>query len=189
MIFWGMIAPDVGLDTASYTKAMLATIGLWLVVFPVARKGGKGGRKDFNLMGKMGKDWKREFKTNSGKRSGPTQQTLTEDEINITSSFSGTSSRVTSQNFRGGTVNTNFGGVQLDLTGAALADNEANLEVKAFVGGVEITVPEGWDVQAGITATFGGISDERNHAGSHSEGAPRLTITGTATAGGIKIKD
>ncbi len=36
MIFWGIIAPDFGLETISYTRAMLITIALWLVVAPLA---------------------------------------------------------------------------------------------------------------------------------------------------------
>ena len=35
MIFWGIVAPDLGIDTIGYTKAMLITIALWLVVAPL----------------------------------------------------------------------------------------------------------------------------------------------------------
>lgn len=35
MIFWGIIGPDVGLQTISYIKSMLVTIALWLVVAPL----------------------------------------------------------------------------------------------------------------------------------------------------------
>jgi hypothetical protein len=36
MIFWGIIAPDFGIDTIGYKIAMLMTIALWLVVAPLA---------------------------------------------------------------------------------------------------------------------------------------------------------
>ena len=36
MIFWGILAPDLGLMTISYLDAMLGTIALWLVVAPLA---------------------------------------------------------------------------------------------------------------------------------------------------------
>ncbi len=42
MIFWGIIAPDLGLETLSYPKAMLVTIALWLVVAPLARAIARG---------------------------------------------------------------------------------------------------------------------------------------------------
>ena len=47
MIFWGIVAPDVGVGTIGYVKAMLGTIGLWLVVGPllgvISRRQGWGG--------------------------------------------------------------------------------------------------------------------------------------------------
>ncbi len=35
MIFWGIIAPDIGLRTINYPMAMLVTIAIWLVIAPV----------------------------------------------------------------------------------------------------------------------------------------------------------
>jgi hypothetical protein len=35
MIFWGIVAPDLGGRTISYPMAMLITIALWLVVSPL----------------------------------------------------------------------------------------------------------------------------------------------------------
>ncbi len=35
MVFWGIVAPDVGLATIGYSKAMVVTIGQWLVVAPL----------------------------------------------------------------------------------------------------------------------------------------------------------
>jgi hypothetical protein len=36
MLLWGVIAPKIGLDSISYTMAMLVTITLWLAVAPLA---------------------------------------------------------------------------------------------------------------------------------------------------------
>jgi hypothetical protein len=44
MIFWGIIAPDVGIHTISYTQAMLVTIAIWLVVAPLAAAVARGRR-------------------------------------------------------------------------------------------------------------------------------------------------
>ena len=42
MIFWGIVASDVGIKTIAYPTAMVVTIGLWLIVSPllfiIARK-------------------------------------------------------------------------------------------------------------------------------------------------------
>ena len=43
MIFWGIVAPDLGLATIGYVRAMLVTIALWLVVAPLA--GAVGGKR------------------------------------------------------------------------------------------------------------------------------------------------
>jgi hypothetical protein len=34
MMFWGIVAPEVGLKTIGYPLAMLVTIALWLIVAP-----------------------------------------------------------------------------------------------------------------------------------------------------------
>jgi hypothetical protein len=36
MLLWGVIAPELGIDTISYTMSMLVTITLWLAVAPLA---------------------------------------------------------------------------------------------------------------------------------------------------------
>ena len=35
MIFWGIIADDVGIETISYRGAMLVTIALWIAMAPL----------------------------------------------------------------------------------------------------------------------------------------------------------
>lgn len=192
MIFWGMIAPDVGLLTIGYPKAMLATIGLWLVVFPLARMG-FGRMAPFAAMGGMGR---RGRGWSHGEGGGPAPsaaggwQASDQDVINIASSFSGSSRRVTSKSFQGGNVSANFGGVQLDMREAALAASGATLNVRAFIGGIDIVVPQGWDVVFDVSAFLGGIADQRVHPGyHHTNGAPRLVVTGSATLGGVNIKD
>jgi hypothetical protein len=42
MIFWGIIAPDFNVETIGYTMAMLITIGVWLVIAPLAAAIAKG---------------------------------------------------------------------------------------------------------------------------------------------------
>jgi len=42
MIFWGIVAPDFDVKTIGYTMAMLITIGVWLVIAPLAAAIAKG---------------------------------------------------------------------------------------------------------------------------------------------------
>ncbi len=45
MIFWGMVSPDFDVRTISYPTAMLITLGLWLIVAPLAAAAGKKRKK------------------------------------------------------------------------------------------------------------------------------------------------
>ena len=36
MVFWGAMASELGLPTMGYATALLATVGLWLVIGPMA---------------------------------------------------------------------------------------------------------------------------------------------------------
>lgn len=47
MIFWGIISPDLGIETIGYTRAMLITIGIWIVIAPLAAAVAKGRIKRF----------------------------------------------------------------------------------------------------------------------------------------------
>ncbi len=42
MLLWGAIAPDFGIETIGYPKAMLITISLWIAVAPLAAAGKRG---------------------------------------------------------------------------------------------------------------------------------------------------
>ena len=45
MLFWGVIAPEFGIETVGYPMAMLITITLWVAVAPLVTVGreAKGG--------------------------------------------------------------------------------------------------------------------------------------------------
>jgi hypothetical protein len=44
MIFWGIIAPDFNVKTIGYAMAMLITIGVWLIIAPLAAAIAKKGK-------------------------------------------------------------------------------------------------------------------------------------------------
>lgn len=184
MIFWGIIAPDLGIVTIGYPKAMLVTVALWLIVGPLARpgRGGKGGGGKFKF-GPMGRGRDR-----GGKKGGGSWKTSDDDVVNINTSFTSSSHRATSSSFKGGSVNVSFGAVQLDLLGASLDAGGATLNVKAIMGGIELMVPSDWDVEFDVAAMMGGVNDERSRPGAHEEGAPRLVISGSTNFGGVTVK-
>jgi hypothetical protein len=41
MLLWGVISPDFGIATISYTRSLLITITLWIAIAPLAAVGRK----------------------------------------------------------------------------------------------------------------------------------------------------
>ena len=85
---------------------------------------------------------------------------LNDEQINVSAIFSGSSHRVQSKKFRGGKISALFGGVELDLRTAEMASSEASLDVDCTFGGVEIKVPQAWQVVVQGTPIFGGIEND-----------------------------
>ncbi len=108
--------------------------------------------------------------------------------------FGGCQRRITTQDFKGGNVTTIFGGAEIDLRGAAIADDQAELILNAFFGGCEIRVPDTWEIIARGQGIFGGYVDstrDRNVPPEVLAGAPRkiLVLRGAAVFGGVEIKN
>ncbi|MFC1926288.1 hypothetical protein ACFLWV_00880 [Chloroflexota bacterium] len=173
MMFWGIIAPDIGLPTIGYPMAMLVTIALWLVVFPAR----------WTFRGKT------MARVSRARRASQSRETTGQDQINVTAVFSGSARRATSKSFTGGKITAVFGAVQLDLRNAVVEARPATLEVTAVLGGAEFRVPHNWVVEFDTNTVLGGTSDERSQVEAASEDSPHLIITGTTVLGGITIKD
>lgn len=102
--------------------------------------------------------------------------------------FGGVEQALTTQQFTGGTVNVAFGGVELDLRRTALAPGDVSLSLKALFGGIEIRVPENWQVFVDGTAILGGVDDKTGNVPSDklSPGS-QLHVRAVAIFGGIEI--
>jgi predicted membrane protein len=102
--------------------------------------------------------------------------------------FSGSRRRVDSQDFKGGEAFAMFGGVEVDLRSATIAQDEVVIDASALFGGVDIQVPENWNVAVEGHGVFGGYEDKTVHA--MPEGSrPRVVITGSAVFGGVVVKN
>ncbi len=109
-----------------------------------------------------------------------------QDSVNVSALFSGSVQRITSQSFQGGNVSATFGGVELDLRGARLAENSV-LNVNVFAGGVELRVPDEWLVNVNGSPVLGAIECSKPQPAG-TEDAPTLTINASVTLGGLDIK-
>jgi len=107
------------------------------------------------------------------------------DEVDLVASFGPLDYKSTSNAFRGGSVQTWFGGGVVDLRQATLDPMGATIEVNALFGGGNLVVPEDWNVETKV-AGIGGIGDGRPVALRAPE-APTLRVEGIALFGGWGI--
>ncbi len=129
---------------------------------------------------------KRSFNINMGSNNAVD---LNDEVIDISAVFSGTSHRINSSKFRGGRINSLFGGVELDLRSAEMASTEASLDIDCTFGGVEIKVPQSWKVVVQGTPIFGGIQNDTIIHPSMADNVHTLTVRASVAFGGMEIKN
>jgi predicted membrane protein len=115
------------------------------------------------------------------------------DALSATAIFGGVERRITAQDFKGGNATAIFGGIELDLRDAQIEGNEAVIVIDCIFGGVEIRVPDSWEVRSSGLPVFGGYSDKtrRSAASSSPQNTPAkiLTLAGTVIFGGVEVKN
>ena len=89
--------------------------------------------------------------------------------------------------FRAGTVLAAMGGVELDFSGAEIAPGGAFLELRTFMGGIDVTVPGDWRVELRGGHSIAGGRDSSIDNTLASEDAPTLTVQASAVMGGVDI--
>lgn len=89
--------------------------------------------------------------------------------------------------FKGGSAMAVFGGCEVDLRRAVLPEGGAAVvDVFAMFGGIEIKVPEDWQVVNRGSAFLGGFENKSRPLPGSSR---RLVVTGTAIMGGVEVKN
>jgi len=118
----------------------------------------------------------------------PTDPRTTLDENTV---FGGVQKRLNGREFRGGRLQAIFGGIEVDLRDADLAENEAVIYANALFGGIELRVPETWFVAARGQGVFGGFSDSTRYSPPVDPDKPKktLVVLGTALFGGVEIRN
>jgi hypothetical protein len=81
-----------------------------------------------------------------------------------------------------------MGGAQLDLRDARFPEGPVDLDIKAFMGGVQIIVPPGLAVQTNGSAIMGGFSEINRAPETPDPDAPLLRIHGFAFMGGVDVQ-
>jgi predicted membrane protein len=90
----------------------------------------------------------------------------------------------TTSDYRGGSVAAFLGGYELDLTKADITNGPAIIDVFTIWGGIEIYVPDTWEVIGEVTPIMGGFEMKT----SGSDPRKRLIVRGLALMAGIEVK-
>jgi hypothetical protein len=92
-----------------------------------------------------------------------------------------------SADFRGGNASATLGGCEIDLRQASILDGQtAVLDALAFMGGVEVKVPEDWTVETRGIAMLGAFEDKTRRP---LDDRKKLVVTGFAVMGGVEVKN
>jgi hypothetical protein len=78
-----------------------------------------------------------------------------------------------------------IGGADLDLTEAVIESSETVLEAWWLIGGINLTVPEGIEVEVGGATIIGGVD---NNTRAASPGAPRVVVRQFGLIGGTDVQ-
>jgi hypothetical protein len=92
-----------------------------------------------------------------------------------------------SQSFQGGDLTAIMGGCEIDLRQASIANGDPVINALAFWGGVEIKIPEDWNVRSSVIPLLGGFEDKTRPP--REAGAKTLHIKGFAIMGGIEVRN
>lgn len=116
--------------------------------------------------------------------------TNNESTLNIDVTFGGRKEIVTSKEFRGGTISSTFGGVEVNMVQADSSVQPMVLDLKVMFGAAELIVPSHWELQNEIEPTMGSVEDHRSMRTSTviSEEKKILILRGTCNFGSIEIK-
>jgi len=124
-------------------------------------------------------------------RAGKEPTVVDKDSLNLVALFSGNSSRVVSQAFKGGSSFAMFGGSEVDLRDVKLSSGEAKFDVFVMFGGAEITVPKDWEIVIKGLPIFGGKDDKTSAPAREDEldDPSTLVINYLALFGGVEVKN
>ena len=85
-----------------------------------------------------------------------------------------------------------MGGCHLDLTGADIANGPAVIDVTATWGGIELLVPDDWEVAGEVVPFMGGfevkLAPPERRLETAELGRRQLIVRGVAFMGGVEVK-
>ena len=119
---------------------------------------------------------------------GHSEAKIGDNFIDIINIFSGSERQIMSDNFSGGKITSIFGGSDIDLTQAKLAQGVSELEILCVFGGVTLVVPNDWNIKVDVLPVLGGFDERKIIANRSFDPSKQLVIKGVVVFGGGEIK-
>ncbi|MBI1938450.1 MAG: hypothetical protein HYS25_10025 [Ignavibacteriales bacterium] len=117
-------------------------------------------------------------------------ETKSKDFIDDVAVFGGSSKVYDSDNFKGGSVVSIFGGSEINLLNCKLAPGKNTIDITAIFGGSTIIVPSNWKIEIDLVPIFGGFGDKRRKdPNAVVDENSVLIIKGLVFFGGGEIKN
>ena len=102
--------------------------------------------------------------------------------------FGGVDRPISEPDFHGAQCTAVFGGCKIDLRDAQIQGRDAVLDTYAIFGGVEIRVPDDWEVVNRNLTIFGGVNDHTRRS-STGPATKTLILHGATIFGGTAVKN
>ncbi len=102
--------------------------------------------------------------------------------------FSGSKEKINTKDFKGGEINCIFGGMELDLMDAQLAEGVNTLNVSTVFGGLVIYAPAEWKIEIHRSNVMGNFVDNRPKPTFEVDDKRLLIIEISSVLGGGEIK-
>jgi len=112
----------------------------------------------------------------------------TTDTFSATAVLGGVTRKIVARELAGGSATAFMGGCEIDLTACESAGPPADIHAFAMWGGIDIKVPEDWEVRVEGTALLGGFEDNTQRSTEAGE-RKVLVVRGMAIMGGVEVKN
>lgn len=166
--------------------ALIIPLALLFVGFYVLRSG-----RHSHKTRKEGNHPRLELK-NGEEDKAPDTDTLLEDEnkIDIFTILGGGDYSTRSQKLADSNIIAILGGAKVDITEADTDKDVIEIDILAFMGGVELRVPPHWQVTVKVLPILGGISNKTTCLADKMQVRKKhLVVTGIALMGGVDIRN
>ena len=153
--------------------SMLASIGLG-VLFPK-------------------KHWRRHYDYKHYSESGDhyskinTENSTNDNNPSVSVNFGAVSRRLKAERLETAQLYCNFGAIEIFFDQVELNPNGAEAILNCSFGAIKLFIPKHWHIIDHLNCTLGGV-DMDKHFSKYEENAPKLTLTGNVSCGGIEIR-